>query len=61
MMVKLPVITVSWVLLVLQVLGDEARQPRQDCAYLCEQVDSGYAGICCGKLRKYEDKNFFLQ
>ena len=26
----------------------EAPEPKFNCASLCEQVDTGYAGICCG-------------
>ena len=38
---------------VLQVFSDEAGvQPKVTCASLCDQVDFGYAGICCGKARK---------
>ena len=38
------------VVFVLQVLSEDARE--LDCASLCEQVDSGLAGICCGKINK---------
>lgn len=34
---------------VLQVFSEEAREPLLDCASLCEQVDTGFAGICCGQ------------
>ena len=30
--------------------SDEAGQPRFTCTSLCDQVDFGYAGICCGKM-----------
>ena len=35
----------------LQVSTDEASQPqpRFTCDALCDQVDFGFAGICCGK------------
>ena len=41
------------VFFVLQVLceGEEASQAKFSCASLCEQVDFGYAGICCGKFK----------
>ena len=60
MMLKLHVKTPLCVLLVLQVFSQEASQPKLSCASLCEQVDFGYAGICCGKI-KYKSKktNFF--
>jgi len=47
-MLKLRVITPLCVLFVLQVFSDEASQPKLCCASLCDQVDFGYAGICCG-------------
>ena len=52
MMVNVPVITLSLVF-VLQVLSGsvEESQPRLDCGSLCEQVDSGLAGVCCGKMK----------
>ena len=30
---------------------DEASQPRLDCSSLCEEVNSGFAGVCCGKMK----------
>ena len=61
-MLKLRVITPLCVLFVLQVFSDEASQPKFSCASLCEQVDFGYAGICCGKIKniKVKKKLFFL-
>ena len=49
MMFKLQVITPLFVMFVLQVFSQEASQPKLSCASLCEQVGSGYAGICCGR------------
>ena len=51
MMLRLRVITPLCVFFVLQVLSEEASQPKFSCASLCEQVDFGYAGICCGKFK----------
>ena len=52
-------ITTLCVLFVLQVFSEEAKE--LDCASLCEQVDSGYAGICCGiQLSKRELSKDFL-
>ena len=52
MMFKLQVITPLCVLSFLQVFSQEAGQPKLSCASLCEQVDSGYAGICCGMFNR---------
>ena len=61
-MMKLHVITPLCVLFVLQVFSDEARQPKLSCASLCEQVEFGYVGICCGKIKYKSEKNklFFV-
>ena len=55
-MCKIHVSTQLCLLYVLHVLGDEASQPKFNCASLCEQVDFGYAGICCGNIK--EEENF---
>ena len=61
MMLKLRVITPLCVLFVLQVFSEEASQPEFSCASLCEQVDFGYAGICCGKIKNIKvKKKLFL-
>jgi len=49
MMLKLHVITPLFVLFFLQVFSEEARELELDCISLCKQVDSGFAGICCGQ------------
>merc|ERR1719384_430553 len=46
MMEMFHVMTLFCLLFVLQVFSEEAKD--LDCASLCEQVDSGFAGICCG-------------
>ena len=53
---KVLVIILSLVF-VLQVLCDEESQPSLDCGSLCEQVDSGLAGICCGKMKSENVEN----
>ena len=62
MMLKLHVITPLCVLFVLQVFSEEASQPKFSCASLCDQVDFGYAGICCGKIKniKVNKNKIFL-
>ena len=50
---RVPVITLSLVFVPL-VLSVEASEPGLDCGSLCEQVDSGLAGVCCGKTEKNE-------
>ena len=60
MMLKLRLITPLCVLFVLQVFSEEASQPKFSCASLCEQVDLGYAGICCGKIKKIKVKKTFF-
>ena len=47
---RFQMINLFCVVFVLQVLSEDARE--LDCASLCEQVDSGLAGICCGKINK---------
>ena len=60
-MFKLRVISPLCVLFVLQVFSHEASQPKFSCASLCDQVDFGYAGICCGKIKyKSEKQTFFV-
>ena len=56
---KVLVIILSLVF-VLQVLCDEESQPRLDCGSLCEQVDSGLAGICCGKMKSENVENIVI-
>ena len=46
MMLNLHVITPLFVMFVHQVFSHEATD--LDCASLCDQVEFGYAGICCG-------------
>ena len=53
MMLKVPVIALSLVF-VPQVLSVGDSDPRLDCGSLCEQVDSGLTGLCCGKTEKNE-------
>ena len=61
MMLKLQVITPLCVLFVLQVFSAEASQPKFSCGSLCGQVDFGYAGICCGKIKNIKvKKKLFL-
>ena len=52
MMLKLHVITQLCVLSFsfLQVFSEEASHPKFSCTSLCEQVDFGFAGICCGRI-----------
>ena len=50
MLIKFSVITLSLVF-VPQVLSVEASDHGLDCGSLCEQVDSGLAGLCCGKAK----------
>ena len=49
-MMRVHMITLTCVLVVLQVFGDESSQPRLECSSLCEQANSGFAGVCCGKM-----------
>ena len=54
MMVKVHLMTLSLVLFV------KESQPRLDCGSLCEQVDSGLAGICCGKRKSENVENIVI-
>ena len=67
-MAKFYVITLCCVLFVLQALSDQPiggqysdhvisdqSEDRFTCASLCDQVDFGYAGICCGKMQKVKE------
>ena len=58
-MIKLQVITLICVLSFLQVFSEEASQPKFSCTSLCEQVDFGFAGICCGRIniKREREKN----